>query len=119
METKNNHQTGKLLAWGCLVIAIITEVAGTSFMTQAAREGGFVGYIFMAVALAVSYFFLALSVRKIGVGVAYAIWEGLGVMLLTVIGIVIFKDGMSANKAIGICVAIVGIVCVALGEEHS
>ncbi|ELH8609686.1 hypothetical protein Q8V93_003409 [Enterobacter asburiae] len=40
-------------------------------------------------------------------------------MLLSVIGIVIFKDGMSVSKAVGISVAIVGIVCVALGEEHS
>lgn len=109
----------RLLAWMFLIVAIIFEVVGTSFMASAARSGGYVGYIIMAVALAFSYYFLALSIRTIGVGVAYAIWEGLGLTILTLVGVFIFMDNLSARELVGLGTAIVGIVCVALGEEHT
>ena len=56
---------GALAAWVCLTVAIIAEVVGTSFMAHAARDGGWSGYLIMAGALALSYFFLAQSVRRI------------------------------------------------------
>lgn len=108
----------RMLAWLCLMVAIFFEVVGTSFMASAARDGGYLGYFVMAIALAVSYYFLALSIRTIGVGVAYAIWEGLGLTLLTLVGVYIFKDNLSTRELIGLGIAVVGIVCVALGEEH-
>lgn len=108
----------RMLAWLCLMAAIFFEVVGTSFMAVAAREGGYFGYLVMAISLAFSYYFLALSVRSIGVGVAYAIWEGLGLALLTLVGFFIFKDNLSIRELIGLGIAVVGIVCVALGEEH-
>lgn len=108
----------RMLAWLCLMVAIFFEVVGTSFMASAARNGGYFGYLVMATALAVSYYFLALSIRTIGVGVAYAIWEGLGLTLLTLVGVFVFKDNLSIREIIGLGIAVVGIVCVALGEEH-
>ncbi len=108
----------RFLAWICLLGAIFFEVVGTSFMASAARSGGYGGYIIMGAALAASYYFLALSIRSIGVGVAYAIWEGLGLALLTLVGVFIFKENLSIKELIGLAIAVVGIVCVALGEEH-
>lgn len=108
----------RMLAWLCLMVAIFFEVVGTSFMASAARDGGYLGYLVMAAALSISYYFLALSIRSIGVGVAYAIWEGLGLTLLTVVGVFILKDNLSIRELIGLGIAVVGIVCVALGEEH-
>ena len=109
---------GGLIAWACLTIAIIAEVIGTSFMADAARHGGYLGYAVMAVALAVSYYFLALSVRSIAVGVAYAVWEGLGLTLLTLVGIMVFEESLSVQQKVGLVMAVAGIVCVTLGEEH-
>ena len=110
---------GGLIAWACLALAIVAEVVGTAFLADAARHGGYRGYLVMAAALAVSYYFLALSVRRIAVGVAYAVWEGLGLTLLTLVGIVVFKDSLSLQQMIGLAMAAAGIVCVALGEEHA
>jgi len=87
-------------------------------MASAARDGGYSGYIIMAIALTVSYYFLALSIRTIGVGVAYAIWEGMGLALLTMVGVFVFKDSLSVRELIGLGIAVVGIICLALGEEH-
>ncbi|MCG2968971.1 SMR family transporter, partial [Escherichia coli] len=65
-----------------------------------------------------SYYFLALSVRRIAVGVAYAVWEGLGLTLLTVVGLTVFGESLSLQQLAGLVLAVVGIVCVTLGEAH-
>ncbi|KOO75457.1 QacE family quaternary ammonium compound efflux SMR transporter [Stenotrophomonas maltophilia] len=109
---------GALVAWACLTVAIVAEVVGTSFMAHAARDGGWAGYLIMAGALALSYFFLAQSVRCIAVGVAYAVWEGLGLTLLTVVGLTVFGESLSLQQLAGLMLAVVGIVCVTLGEAH-
>ncbi|VWC73812.1 SMR family transporter [Burkholderia contaminans] len=103
-------------SWIYLLLAILAEVAGTVFMTEAARGGTYGGYVVMAFALALSYFFLSLSIRHIAVGIAYATWEGLGLVALTVIGVVVFHDRLSLQEIIGVTLAIVGIACVASGE---
>ncbi|KAF1016816.1 MAG: Spermidine export protein MdtJ [Stenotrophomonas maltophilia] len=108
-----------LIAWGCLLVAIVAEVVGTSFMAHAAREGALAGYAVMAGALALSYYFLALSVRCISVGVAYAVWEGLGLTLLTGVGVLVFAEHLSLQQLAGLVLAVVGIVCVTLGEVHA
>ncbi|WP_313140478.1 SMR family transporter [Stenotrophomonas sp.] len=110
---------GALVAWACLTVAIVAEVVGTSFMAHAARDGGWVGYAVMAAALALSYYFLALSVRRIAVGVAYAVWEGLGLTLLTVVGVWVFGEHLSLQQLAGLGLAVVGIACVTLGEAHA
>ncbi len=89
---------GALVAWACLTVAIVAEVVGTSFMAHAARDGGWTGYLVMAGALALSYFFLAQSVRRIAVGVAYAVWEGLGLTLLTVVGLTVFGEACRCSS---------------------
>lgn len=118
MNSTESIKNNRLLSWAFLVLAIVAEVIGTSFMTSAARNGGYLGYIIMALALAISYYFLALSIRKIGIGVAYAIWEGVGLVLLSIIGVYIFKDSLTTIECVGIVIAIIGITCVTLGEEH-
>ncbi len=103
-------------AWMYLAAAIIAEVVGTSFLAKAVREGGYSGYIIMAAALAISYYFLSLSVRQISVGIAYAVWEGLGLVLLSVIGVLFFKEILSIQQILGLGLAVVGVTCVTMGE---
>ncbi len=107
-----------LVAWLFLFLAIITEVTGTSFLASATRNSNYIGYIVMAIAIALSYFFLALSTKKISIGVAYAIWEGLGLTMLTIIGILIFNESVSFMEFLGLIAAIIGIICVTLGEVN-
>lgn len=118
MSLIDKLKKSRLLSWSFLLLAIVAEVIGTSFMTYAARDGEYLGYIIMALALTISYYFLALSIRKIGVGVAYAIWEGIGLVLLSIVGVYIFKETLTSRELVGIVIAIIGITCVTLGEEH-
>ncbi|RDK04258.1 SMR family transporter [Paraburkholderia lacunae] len=104
------------VAWAFLAGAIVAEVTGTSFMATAARSGTYGGYVVMTVALALSYYLLSLSIRIIAVGVAYAVWEGLGLAALTMISVFVFKEGLYWLDIVGLILALTGIVCVALGE---
>ncbi|WP_337222590.1 SMR family transporter [Vibrio alginolyticus] len=101
-----------------LLLAIVAEVAGTSTMSLIGQGQGWWGYIVMYVLIAISYYFLAFAAKKISIGVAYAVWEGLGISLITVVSIIAFDAHLNHQELFGLMLAVVGIVCVTLGESH-
>ncbi|MBS9956281.1 SMR family transporter [Vibrio alginolyticus] len=101
-----------------LLLAIVAEVAGTSTMSLIGQGHGWWGYIVMYVLIAISYYFLAFAAKKISIGVAYAVWEGLGISLITVVSIIAFDVNLNHQELFGLMLAVVGIVCVTLGESH-
>ncbi|WP_051464796.1 DMT family transporter [Carnimonas nigrificans] len=103
-------------AWGFLFSAVIMEVVGTSFMTLSAREDALWGYAIMAAAIAISYFLLSQSVRVLPLGLAYAIWEGLGLALIALVGFLGFGEALSLAKVAGFLLAVGGIVMISSGE---
>ncbi|EOV9409025.1 SMR family transporter [Vibrio parahaemolyticus] len=100
-----------------LLLAIVAEVAGTSTMSLIGQGHGWWGYIVMYVLIAISYYFLAFAAKKISIGVAYAVWEGLGISLITVVSIIAFDANLNHQELFGLMLAVVGIVCVTLGES--
>lgn len=92
-----------------LVLAIIAETIGTSFLQatqQFTRPFPIVG---MVVAYGVSFYFLGLALGHMPVGIAYAIWSGLGIVLITLIGLVIFGQRLDMAAVIGIALIIAGV----------
>ena len=61
--------------WILLALAIIAEITGTLSMKWASVSGAH-GFILMLAMIALSYIFLPLRLKKIALGVAYALWEG-------------------------------------------
>ncbi|PSW58711.1 SMR family transporter [Photobacterium leiognathi] len=102
-----------------LLLAIAAEVAGTSTMSLISSEGGDWGYWVMYALICVSYFFLSLAAKKIAIGVAYAVWEGLGIALITMVSVFVFDAQLNTQELIGLAMATVGIVLVTLGESHN
>lgn len=73
------------VAWFFLIAAIVFEVLGTSFLKM---ENQILGYIFMALFIAFSYFLWARRLKKkIQVGIAYAVWELLGIILILLVSL--------------------------------
>ena len=64
----------------------------------------------MVVFYIVSFALMALALKKLEVGMTYAIWAGLGTALIAVIGVLYFKEPMSALKAASILLIIAGVV---------
>ncbi|WP_027327218.1 DMT family transporter [Helicobacter pametensis] len=109
----------KLRSWCFLILAILTEVLATSLLKL--FEGDTLGYLVVFALIGVSYYFMALSLRSIPVGVAYGMWEVLGVSCIVAIGVFFYGEILSTAQAIGLSLAILGIILVNLGhkEDHA
>ena len=75
--------------------------------------------VLMWVFYAVCFAFLALTLKKIDVGVAYAIWSGVGTALIATVGIIYFREPLTMMRAIGLITIIAGVVILNLtGGSH-
>ncbi len=105
--------------WLLLCLAIVLEVCGTTFLRIS--EGLTRPWPSLAVAVCYlsSLAALAFVLKRIEVGVAYAIWSGLGTALIAAIGVVLFKEGISTVKLTGVALIIAGVVLLNLyGGTH-
>lgn len=96
--------------WVYLGLAIMFEVGGTTSMKL---SEGFSKPIFGAlifVLYGISFTFLTLALKRIDLGVSYAIWAGAGTALIAVIGYLWFKEPMGAMKIGSIALIIIGVV---------
>lgn len=66
-----------------------------------------------------SLVFLALATRKLDVGIAYAIWAGLGAAIIAVGGVVIFREPMTALKVVSMLLVIAGVIGLNLAGGHA
>ena len=92
-----------------LVIAIVAEVIGTSALKASNGFTAWLPSIVTVVFYAVSFYFLSLALRAIPVGVAYAIWSGVGIVLISTIGWLFFRQRLDAAAIVGIALIIAGV----------
>ncbi len=106
------------MAYVCLLSAIAAEVFGTSLLK--ATEGFTRPWptLGLAVSYLVAFGLLALAVRDIPVGVAYAVWSGLGTAAIVAIGAVFLGEPLSLAKVVGVALVIAGVVVLNLGGVH-
>lgn len=99
-----------MLFWLFLLIAILTEVVGTSLMKASQGLSRLVPSVLMFVMYAISFVFMALALKKIEVSIAYAIWSGLGTALIAMIGIAWFRESFNWPKLVGLVLIVGGVV---------
>jgi len=104
--------------WLTLVLAIIFEVAGTTAMKLSEGFTKTLPSVAMALFYILSLVMLTLTLKKIDVSVAYAIWSGLGTALIALIGIWIFGESLSPLKVASILMIILGVVGLQLSMSH-
>ena len=75
-----------LLTYATLFTAISLEVIGTTFLQRSQQFTQLVPTLIMALCYAASFFFLSLVLKSMPLGIAYAIWSGMGIVLIAVIG---------------------------------
>ncbi|MFC0141735.1 multidrug/spermidine efflux SMR transporter subunit MdtJ [Erwinia mallotivora] len=102
--------------WLFLAFAIVAEVIGTLSMKYASTSGNVSGHVAMYLMITLSYIFLSLAVRRIALGVAYALWEGGGLVLITLGSVLIFGELLSPLKLAGLVVMICGIWLIKSGS---
>ncbi|WP_181358026.1 MULTISPECIES: multidrug/spermidine efflux SMR transporter subunit MdtJ [Enterobacteriaceae] len=105
--------------WILLALAIVAEITGTLSMKWASVSDGNAGFILMLVMIALSYIFLSFAVKKIALGVAYALWEGVGILLITLFSVLLFDESLTVMKATGLATLVVGIVLIKSGTRKA
>jgi len=103
------------MGWVYLVVAIVLEVSGTTCMKLSDGFTRVVPSVLMFVFYLLSISAIAVALKTIGVGVAYAIWSGLGTALIAAIGIFAFREPVTALKLFSIALIIAGVVGLNLG----
>jgi small multidrug resistance pump len=99
-----------MIYWIYLIIAILTEVVGTTMMKVSQGLTRLIPAVLMFVMYAISFVFMALALKKLEVSTAYAIWSGLGTAVIAAIGIVWFQESFSIPKLVGTVLVIGGVV---------
>lgn len=97
-------------SWLYLICAIVFEVAGTSSMKLSEGFTRLVPSVLIFVFYAISFVALTLALKKIDVSIAYAIWSGIGTILIAVIGFIYFNEPVTAVKMASIGLIIAGVV---------
>jgi small multidrug resistance pump len=97
-------------AWIYLMIAILAEVAATTAMKMANGFTELKPSILIFVFYAISMSFLILSLKRLEIGLAYAIWSGLGTFLIYLIGIYTFNEPVTLLKTISVLCIIIGVM---------
>ncbi|PNM23880.1 multidrug/spermidine transporter subunit MdtJ [Yersinia enterocolitica] len=106
-----------MIYWIFLGLAIVAEIIGTLSMKYASVSGEMTGHIVMYFMITGSYILLALAVKKVALGVAYALWEGIGILIITVFSVLWFDESLSPLKIAGLVTLIGGIMLVKSGTR--
>ncbi|AMO81318.1 MAG: multidrug/spermidine efflux SMR transporter subunit MdtJ [Enterobacterales bacterium] len=104
-----------MIYWIFLACAIAAEIIGTLSMKWASLSGGMTGNIVMLVMITISYILLSFAVKRVALGVAYALWEGIGILFITLFSVLWFDESMSMMKLMGLVTLIAGIALVKSG----
>ena len=100
--------------WLALLAAIAFEVVGTTLLQasqQFTRPWPTAG---MAVCYGLAFYLLSIALRQVPVGLAYAIWSGLGVVAISIIGVVLFKQRLDLPAIAGLTMIVGGVVVINL-----
>lgn len=95
--------------WIYLTLAIVSEVVGTMLIRFSGGFTRMLPTVAMILFYLLSYFFFNLSLKRMELGTAYAIWSGLGTVLLAGVGIIFFREELSAGRIIAILLIIAGV----------
>jgi small multidrug resistance pump len=95
-----------------LALAITAEVIATSALKATDSFTRPLPSVLVVVAYAVAFYFLSVAVKVIPVGVAYGIWSGLGIVLVSVIAFFLHKQSLSVYQITGLMFIVLGVALV-------
>ena len=93
-----------------LAFAIVSEVVATTALKASAEFSKPVPSAIVVVGYAISFYLLTLVLRSLPVGITYAIWAGMGIVLIAVIGAVYYGEVPDLPAVVGMTLIIAGVV---------
>ncbi len=97
-----------------LIVAIFAETIATSALKASEQFSKPIPTLIVVIGYAISFYLLAYTVRFMPVGIVYAIWSGLGIVLVTIFGWLWFKQTLDLPAVIGLSLIVGGIIVINL-----
>lgn len=105
--------------WVYLGLAIFSEVVATASLKSTEGFTRFVPSIVVLIGYCSAFYFLSLTLDTIPIGVAYAVWSGVGVATITVVSYILYGQKIDTTGIIGIGLIIAGVVVLRLFSEST
>ena len=105
-----------LMAWVYLLIAGLFEIAWATAMKQSAGFTRLWPTLTMAGAMLASFALLAIAMRSLPLGTAYAVWTGIGGAGTFVLGVIFFGDALTLARSLGVMLILGGVVTLKLAH---
>lgn len=102
------------MAYFMLSGAIMFEIIATTLLKTTDEFTKLVPSLAVVICYAASFYLLSVTLRTINVGIAYAIWSGVGIVAVTLAGWIFYKQGMDTPALAGIALIITGVIVINL-----
>ncbi|HJO02659.1 MAG TPA: multidrug efflux SMR transporter [Acidobacteriota bacterium] len=93
-----------------LAIAIAAEVVGTTSLKASEEFTRLLPSLTVATAYSVSFYFLSMVLKSIPVGITYAVWSGLGVVLVALVGAIVYREVPDGPALLGMALIVAGVL---------
>ena len=100
------------MAYLYLAIAIVAEVAATSALKASEEFTRLAPSLVVVIGYGVAFYFMTLVIRTIPIGITYAIWSGVGIVLVTITGIALYDQTPDVPAIIGMAFIIIGVIVI-------
>lgn len=102
-----------------LLLAIVTETIGTTALQASQQFTRLWPSVLVVIAYGASFWFMAVALKYMPVGIVYAIWSGLGIVLIAAIGYLVFRQTLDAPAVLGMALIIAGIIVIQLFSDSA
>ena len=99
--------------------AVLSEVTATTALKFSEGFTRLVPSIVVVVGYGLSFYLLSLTLKVMPIGIAYALWSGVGIVLTVIAGIVLWRESMDWARGIGIFLIMVGILVINLFSKST
>jgi small multidrug resistance pump len=98
--------------WLALAIAIIAEVIATTALKASNEFTRLLPSLVVVVGYGTAFYFMSISMRVLPIGVMYAIWSGMGIVLISVLGWLVYRQTLDMPAMIGLTFIIAGVIII-------
>ncbi|HYN53584.1 MAG TPA: SMR family transporter [Methylotenera sp.] len=98
--------------WLAIAIAIVAEVTATTALKASNEFTRLWPSLIVIAGYGVAFYFMTISMRVLPVGIMYAIWSGLGIVLISILGWLVYKQTLDVPAMIGMALIITGVVVI-------
>ncbi|VTR75992.1 DMT family transporter [Cellulomonas hominis] len=99
-----------------LAAAIVFEVIATASLRASNGFRNVLPSVVVVIGYGAAFYFLSLCLQQIPLGVAYAVWSGVGTVLITLVGVVLYRQALSPAVIAGMALVVLGVVLINLGS---